>query len=286
MKKLACTLIFALMTGTICGISHADLADGVVAYWSFDAGSVEDDSGMGNHGIMVGNPKVVDGKAGEAFDFDGIDDGIEVPDNPSLQLPDALTVAAWIRPDRYVKLAGICWKGENIEAAKYNWRIASACKVVKGLYWGTANGRSESTFVTWSGTTLNEWNFVALTADGKDTTGYSAKEGAEELITVSQSSPGPYDVWEGEPVRIGFSTGPRFDGVIDEVVIYNRALSEAELTQLMNEGIPKEEMAAEPADEADLPSPEMTNPLEQPTTIVYPQDRLVTTWASLKASGR
>ena len=272
MRRLACILTFALMTGSICGISYADLADGVVAYWSFDAGSVEDGSGMGNHGTITGDPEVVDGKVGKAFEFDGKDDGIEIPDDPSLQLPDALTVAAWICPHRYVKLAGICWKGEDIEAAKYNWRIASACNVVKGLYWGTANGGNESMFLTWSGTTLNEWNFVALTADGEKTTGYSANGGAGELNSVSQSSPGPYDVWEGQPVRIGFSSRSHFDGAIDEVVIYSRGLSEVEHTQLMNEGLSEEEMAVRHAVE--------------PATAVHPRGKLTATWASVKVSDK
>jgi hypothetical protein len=258
------------MTGFMCGASYANLADGVVAYWSFDAGTAEDDGGMGNHGTIFGDPKVADGKVGEAFDFDGIDDGIEVPDNPNLRLPDTLTVAAWIRPDKYVKYGGICWKGKSIEGVgDYNWRIASSCKVARGLYWGTATGEDESMFLTWNGTALEEWNFVALTADGEKTIGYSAKGGVGELTSVSQSSPGPYDVWEGEPVRIGFSTGSRFDGAIDEVVIYSRVLSEVELTQLMNEGLSMEEMTVKDAVE--------------PATAVDPHGKLARTWASLRA---
>jgi len=273
MKRLTFILAFVLMTGLMCGMSYANLADGIVAYWSFDAGIAEDDGVMDNHGTILGDPKVVDGKVGEAFDFDGIDDGIEVPDNPSLQLPDALTVAAWIRPDRYVKHGGICWKGKSIAGTgNYNWRIASTCKVGRGLYWGVATVVDESTFGTANGTTLEEWNFVALTADGEKTIGYSAKGGAGELISVSRSSPGPYDVWEGQPVRIGFSPEAHFDGAIDEVVIYNRALSEVELTQLMNEGLSKEEMAVRHAVE--------------PATAMHTRGKLARTWASLKASDR
>jgi hypothetical protein len=74
----------------------------------------------------------------------------------------------------------------------------------------------------------------------------------------------PYDVWEGEPVRIGWSQGHSgnigtevyFEGIIDEVFIYNRPMDEDEIKELMQSG---------------------------PGLAVEPADRLATTWSRIKA---
>jgi hypothetical protein len=266
--------------GLICGIAYADLADGLVAYWSFDSGTAKDDSGNGNKGTIIGEPRLVDGKVGKAFDFDGEDDGINVPSNPSLELPDALTCAAWIYPRDVIgnaagnDHAGICWKGNMIGwgSNAYNWRIATASAA--GLTWGSCGSGTEGYFATANCFVdgLNTWYHVALVEDG--TVGTAYVNGV--VLTAADVTggnmdpprpPAPYDTWPDEPVRIGWSQGYNgaigpdtdsyFDGIIDEVVLYNRALSANEITELMNVGLP--------------------------ATAVEPADKLATTWALIKA---
>ena len=50
------------------------------AIWNFDEGDAADTSGNNVNGRLVGNPEVVDGIVGKAFQFDGEDDGIKLPD--------------------------------------------------------------------------------------------------------------------------------------------------------------------------------------------------------------
>ena len=270
MKSLTALLIAIPIA---LALSYADLKEGLVAYYSFDSGTPKDDSGMGNHGKVVkGNPKVVDGQIGKALDFDG-DDGIEVPDNPTLQLADALTVACWVYPRSVVdpnnKLdhCGICWKGQMIGWGSnvYNWRIAT-CNP-QGLTWGACGGGVEGWFHTGNcfKDGLEKWYHVALVEDGKEGTAYINGEPLTDADVTggNRHRPmAPYDVWEGEPVRIGWAQGHSgnintltfFDGIIDEVAIYNRALSADEIKELMTR-----------------------RPI-----AVSPSDRLATTWGDVK----
>ena len=106
LSKVTC-LIFLLL-GVIGLAADAEL----VGYWSFDeADGAEDLSGNGNDGIIRGNPKVVDGKLGEALEFNGSTDYVEIPDAPSISELDALSMAAWIKPIKLGAWGSGCRKG-------------------------------------------------------------------------------------------------------------------------------------------------------------------------------
>jgi hypothetical protein len=255
--------------------AYADLADGLVGYWSFDTGTAKDDSGMGNKGTILGNPSVVDGRVGQAFDFDGDGDGIDIPSNPTVELPDALTAACWIFPRATQNAAGldhagVVWKGNMIGwgADVYNFRIATAGTA--GLTWGSTGTGTEGYFATSNCFVdgLNTWYHVALVEDGSEGRAYVngvVMEDADVDGGDMHRPAAPYDTWPDEPVRIGYSQGQGgtmpnyvyFDGIIDEVVLYDRALSADEITELMNVGMP--------------------------ATAVEPTDKLATTWSRIKA---
>jgi len=268
MKKRAYFVAILFVMGLVCTAAYADLADGLVGYWSFDDGTAKDNSGTGNHGDILGDPGSVNGRVGKGMDFDGDGDGIDVPDNATVQLPDALTVGAWVYVRSMIDHAGIVWKGEMIGwGMNFNYRIATT---TAGLTWGTTNGEAENYFATDGAINLEEWTFVVMTADGTEATGRVSKDGAPFEIPASGqgnpqvSSSAPYNVWEGQPLRIGYSQGrdgdlavvDYFDGIIDEVVLYNRALNEDEIVELMTQGLP--------------------------TTAVAPAGKLATTWSDVK----
>jgi hypothetical protein len=272
MKILVAVLAVGLM---VCGLAFGDLTDGLVGYWSFDDGTGKDASGHGNDGSIVGDPAVVSGKVGNALDLNG-DDGVEIPHSASLTLPDALTAACWIFPRAVVDAAGndhagIVWKGNMIGwgADVYNFRIATASE--QGLTWGSTGGGVEGYFATANCLVdgLEQWYFVALVEDGSEGRAYvNGVELTDADVTGGDMHrpAAPYDIWDTEPVRIGWSQGRGgdvatlvyFDGVIDEVTIHNRALSMDEVAQLMDQG-------------PGSPS------------AVDPQSKLTTTWSSVKS---
>ena len=253
--------------------SYAALTDGLVAYYSFNDGTAKDNSGNGNNGKILGAPKSVAGKAGKCLDFSGKADAIDVADSAKVQLPNALTVAAWVNV-RAVDAtvgdhAGIVWKGQMIGwGFAYNYRIAVTTG--PGLTWGTCTAAAENYFATNLDLSMGSWIYVCMTADGTTAIGYVSKDGVTlDKPKSDQSnpkpSPKPYVVWAGQPLRIGYSVGyggviadvRYFNGLIDEVVLYNRALSEAEIKSLMT---------------ADLS-----------TTAVGASGKAATTWAQIKA---
>ncbi|UCF13308.1 MAG: type IV pilin [Thermoplasmatales archaeon] len=73
----------------------------IVGMWHFDTGSgtiAVDSSGRDNHGNLFYGPQWTIGINGTALNYDGIDDYVEVPDNPSLDLSDEITIETWINP--------------------------------------------------------------------------------------------------------------------------------------------------------------------------------------------
>jgi hypothetical protein len=227
--------------------SHAALTDGLVAYYSFNDGTAKDNSGNGNNGKIIGAPKSVAGKIDKALDFNGKTDAIDVVSS-KLGLPDALTVATWVNV-RAVDAtvgdhAGIVWKGQMIGwGFAYNYRIA---ETLTGFTWGTCTASAENWFATDVAVDLGKWVFLCMTADGANDTAYVSKDGATLDKPVSGNgnplpSVKPFVVWEDQPLRIGYSVGyggvladvRYFDGLIDEVSIFSRALSEAEIKDLM-----------------------------------------------------
>ena len=267
MKKVIYAVAVLFVFSMISTSSYAAITDGLVAYYTFDAGTPKDNSGNGNNGVFEGDPKPAAGKIGGCLDFDGDGDGVTVADDPSLQLPDALTVACWIKARTGADHGGVVWKGEMIGwGANFNYRIATAGD---GLTWGTTSA-GENYFATAGVLKLNEWMFVAMTGDGATEIGYVSSDGVNFDIPASdQDNPkaggAPYNVWEGQPVRIGWAQGlggdlaalTYFDGLIDEVAIYDRALSEDELSDLAG-GLVNE-------------------------TAVAPAGKLIKTWAAIKA---
>ena len=110
LSKITC-LIFLLL-GVTALTADAEL----VGYWSFDeADGVDDLSGNGNDGIIQGNPKVIDGKLGEALEFNGSTDYVEIPDAPTLSELEALSIAAWIKPTKLGAWVAVAEKGIHLD---------------------------------------------------------------------------------------------------------------------------------------------------------------------------
>ncbi len=253
--KLVPILIGLAVVGLfVCASSYADLWEGLVAAWTFDDGTAKDQTGNKHDGKMVGKPQSVKGKFGVGFDFNGVDTGVEIEDHEDLQLAEPFTVAAWIYPRDIVDASGndhgaIVWKGNMIGwgGNVYNFRIATHLDT--GLTWGACAGGTEGYFHTGNCIpNLNQWYHTALVENGTEGIAYLdgvALTDADVTGGDMHRPTAPYDVWEGEPVRIGWAQGldgdigteTYFDGIIDEVFIYNRPLDENEVNELMNGGL-------------------------------------------------
>ena len=101
-KALVMVFVVAMAMTMSIGMASAYYPDraGTVGYWHFDEGSgtiAYDSSGQGNNGTIYG-ATWTSGKVGGALEFDGKDDYVEVPDNPSLDTgsDEDVTIEVWV----------------------------------------------------------------------------------------------------------------------------------------------------------------------------------------------
>jgi len=216
--------VWRFTTLSLVPISDPNLA----GWWKLDGeapGLVFDYSGHANHGTPRGNPQVVPGHDANAFHFDGIDDFVEIPHSNILSVNNEVTVAAWINAERLSGPGGAGWQG--ILAKGNSPRSYSFYTTTAGpLHLSTAGIGSTSTLLV----TTNEWTHVAAMVVGGVhryyINGTFAGEGGTGVIL-----PGTAD---SAPVRISATqeASRQFLGVIDDVRIYNKALSSKDIKVL------------------------------------------------------
>jgi hypothetical protein len=234
-RKLIYVTLMVLVL-SLAGSTSANL----VGYWKFDEGSgtiAHDSSGNGNDGTFNGDPQWVTGYFGGALEFDGSGDWLDCGSDPSLSISGAVTMTAWIK----VNTLGLDQKvGGNQDNANggYKMTFYSNNKVEFEVR-NSSNAGTLNRDVA-GGTILQtgEWYHVAgvySQADGYIRTYVNGVLDRElATTTVLGASPGPF--------RIGcepFTTSSyNFNGVMDDLRVYNTALTEDEIKSAMYEGFP------------------------------------------------
>jgi len=204
---------------------------GLVAWWKFDEGAgtmAWDSSRNGNggtiHGAVWANGKEGNGKA---LSFDGTNDYVRVPDSDSLDVTQ-LTICAWINPRSYPPdrwHAGIVGKGGYDMRTGYETLLSYA-------FGDSGEGKLFEFDTNWDQMNygpipVDTWTHVAATYDG--TTGSVFVNGE-----LRNQSPLAAVTTNSADLYIGMRTPENafvahFDGLIDEVRIYNHALSAREI---------------------------------------------------------
>ncbi len=220
------SLFTAFLLVCISASAYAQQNDHLVALYLFDeegGDQAVDSSGKNNHGDIMGGAKRVDGKFGGGIEFNGTDAFVEIPDNESLSLETGFTIAMWGYWNSYSNSGGV---GVTKERA-YKVGVRD-------------HGRSEIRFSTpgfdWNNVVdsntevpLEEWHHVAATYDSASGDCFAYFDGQEdgtgnfegEVIVTADS------VW------IGRGLNPYFNGIYDEVAIWDVALSNAEILESM-----------------------------------------------------
>ncbi len=225
--------IFYTISGN-AGVGRAMLSTGdIVSYWKFDEGSGTsvNDSADGNQGTISG-AAWVPGRIGSALSFDG--NVVTIPDAANLTILDQVSVEAW------VKISAFGGGDQNTIIAK--WRDSSPDS--HNYYLGLLRSGPAIFYVGINGNIYggasqplqtNQWYHLAGTYDGA-----AVKLYVNGVLANSQSAIGT--LWTGStPVYIGASPEgqfPRyFHGLIDEVAVFNEALTDADIQQHYQNGL-------------------------------------------------
>jgi PKD repeat protein len=227
--KTSTNLITVSTTPTNTG-TGSQLPNGLVAAYAFDevgGSAAADVSGNGNHGYIKG-PIRSTGVFGQALIFDGIDDWVAVNDSISLDLSTDLTLEAWVYPQA-IQTSSIISKEMNggtvYDMYAYQSSDIPAASFYDGLSYKTVRGNSQLP--------LNQWSHIATTYDGTKQRFYV--NGVQVGVFTSS-----YTLKKSNlKMRIGGNgiSGDFFKGAIDEVRIYNRALTGTEILADMGNSI-------------------------------------------------
>jgi hypothetical protein len=197
--------------------------EGLVAYYPLD-GDVTDASGNGHDGVIMGDPNFAEGIVGQALDLDGDGDYIDCGNDPNfgMQETNQMTAASWVT----IRSIPAAWSA-IVAKGEYAWRISNA-NLDPRFHFGITIWNAPDTFGTDGVTAVgfDEWHHVAGTFDGANINLYV--DGALDIGVPTTEPIGANEasVLIGENPE---STGRFWDGLIDEVMIYNRALSEGEI---------------------------------------------------------
>jgi hypothetical protein len=233
-------LVFAILASPAAKAADPDL----VGYWKFDETSgatAQDATGNGNDGTLNGDPQWVPGKLGGALEFDGDGDYVDIGDDPIFNITGQITVACWIKVEQFtISWQAIFTMGDD------SWRLQRqtttdnlcwACTGVTGTpgdWWlyGDANVND------------GEWHHAAGVYDGSKYYLYVDGELDASKDTSGTMSISSYPVFIGANAQ---QSGREFQGLIDDVRVYKRALSDVEILGVMSGGGAEYPLASGPS---------------------------------------
>ena len=213
--------------------------DSYVLYLPMDeggGGAVYDRSGYDNHGTVYG-ATWVDGRYGKALQFDGVDDYVKLNSLGPGDAPDEFTVAMWIYSEMPVgdPANTFLLRPQGTTANRWEISFHDGHRVTLYLYNGSAGAKLSLS----NAITQNEWCFLTFVFK-KDTKMEIWINGVKKKDKTPDFSGGIGT--SDRYFRIGYRGWWRtdnkfFDGIIDELRVYNRALSEDEIEWLYRSGL-------------------------------------------------
>ena len=234
------------------GGAYADITeDDIVGYWPLDDGGGDaalDLSGNDFHGAVTDGDWVV-GQFGGGLAFNGTTTFMEVPHHELLNLGANFTITAWsltnALPAQHIGLPR--------KEAEYVMHPTEGGDFFNLRFYIGQGGAWAAPVVSDGHVNYGDWAHIAGTYDGETLKSWIDGEVSAEAALPAEAAPTTNVLrWSNDCCG-----GRMYDGVLDEIVILNRALTEDEMQTLMNDGM-------------------------DAALSVAPSDKLATLWASLK----
>ncbi len=207
------------------GLISGRVEDGLVGYWHFDEGTstvTYDATSHKNNGLIYGGANWVKGKVGGALDFNGINNYVALPPN-FLNVVD-FTFIAWVKWNGGGNWQRIFDFGQNTNANMFLTPKSGANTLRFAI---TISGSNNEQRLNTDYLPVGEWKFIAVVLDGD--IGRLYVDGVlkdTQTITLNPNQVVGANNWFG---KSQYTADEYFNGLIDEIRIYNRALSEEEI---------------------------------------------------------
>jgi len=200
------------------------ITDSLVSFWTFDNSDIKGDTVKDvwgkNDGTIVGKAKIVPGKIEEGMEFDGANSYIDCGNDNSLDLTKAVTIEVWIKPN----LAGeggnnagpLCKAESGVDP--WNWQLRY--NAPGGNFMGFQFNAGGSNWISVQEKLApGKWYHITGTYDGKEAKCFlNGVEKEKKSMANISSGKGKFFIGQDGWMNV-------FNGVVDEVRIYSRALS-------------------------------------------------------------
>jgi hypothetical protein len=234
--------VLAVALVILC-VGFAYPQEGLVLYFSFDnvqGGEVKDESGNENNGTMLGNAEIIAGEVGDAIQIDGSTGRVEVPDSDTLDIGmNSLTIECWLNTtssDRHT-YSRIVSKGNFSWTAGYIFQLYSQGQPAISI----SDPGKVAIYAAAKGAAVNDgqWHHIAgvVDRDNNEARVYIDGGSQEIELPLGQAAVDVGDIGDiTNTNKLTFGCDDQqvrelVEGIYDELRIWNRALTDAEIQQ-------------------------------------------------------
>ena len=240
-KSLLILVVFTLILNAYSQIPNYVPANGLVGWWPFN-GNANDESGNGNNGTVNGAILTSDrfGNIGQAYGFDGVNDFIEITDNPnySFLLNSTYSVNIWFRLTNLGSTQAFIGQGDG-DGLNQNrfWRISyySNNNISNHIRGDLSDPFDTKNLFPWS--SINQWHMVTMVRNYNNNLKMYIDGGLIDTDTDITGIASPFTQQRNLYIGAFFNSYPNIlmqflNGSLDDIGIWNRALTECEIQDL------------------------------------------------------
>lgn len=239
MKKIYTLLLCTFISGTI--FSQVNIQQGLVAYYPFN-GNTNDSTSNNNDGTIVGTVTPVANRLNtpnSSYFFDGNNSYIDVPAATSIQPTSAVSVSAWLNTtDKTYWNFAVCKRLNHSVSPGESYLLASTSGNSSTWQWAVSSSSTEYTLVSNELVEENVWKHLVGTFDGDTMRLFlNGQKIGTKVIPHTTLGYSNLSLRLGLGIVINSPPKAAWKGSMDEIRIYDRALTTDEVTYLYNPGL-------------------------------------------------